>query len=178
MLLGAVVLAIAFAAASSPGGPGMVILAVGVVASVALGWLGYKLQRARPRRTSAEAILATLATPTPSPQALRPEDVIGPWQFYVDAATSTVTVELLPDGRYTQRILGNHGRTVDCPGGTWNLEGANVELNAYRSAARAVVERARWFFGTWQKERVLFAKDDPQAETTLLGRRVAAANVG
>ena len=43
MLLGALVLAITFAAASSPGGPGMVILAVGVVASVGLGWLGYKV---------------------------------------------------------------------------------------------------------------------------------------
>jgi hypothetical protein len=175
MLLGVLVLAITFAAACSPNGPAMVILAVGVVVSVGLGWSGYRLERARPRRSSAEAILATLAAPTPSVQAVRAEDVIGPWQFYVDAATSTVTVELLPDGRYTQLILGNHGRAVDCPGGTWTLEGPYVELNAYRSAARAVVERVRWFFGTWRKERVLFARDDPQAETMLLGRKLAAA---
>jgi hypothetical protein len=178
MLLGAVVLGIAIVGASSPSGPGTALLAFGVVVSVGLGWLGYKLERGRPRRSSAEAILATLAAPAPSARALRPEEVLGPWQFYVDAVTSTVTVDLQPDGRYTQHILSNRGQPIDGPGGTWTLEGAYVELNAYRSAARAVIERVRWFFGTWRKDLVLFVKDDPETETVLLGRKITAGNVG
>jgi hypothetical protein len=178
MLLGAVLLAITFVAAASPSGPGMVVLVIGVVCSVCLGWLGVKLERGRPRRSSAEAILTTLAAPTPSARAVRPEEVIGLWQFYVDAATSTVTVDLQPDGRYTQLIVGNRGQPVGCPGGTWTLEGAHVELDAYRSAARAVFERVRWFFGNWQKDLVLFANDGPQAETMLLGRKITAGSVG
>ncbi len=174
MLLGGLVLVVTTIASCRPNGPGPALLAFAVAVSVCLGWLGYKVQRRRPRGSPAEMLLATLAAPVPSAQAVQPEDVLGKWQFYVDAATSTVTVDLQPDGRYTQVILGNRGQRIDCPGGTWTLEGPYVELNSYRSAVRVMMDRVRWFFGNWKKDLVLFAKDDPQAEATLLGRKVTA----
>jgi hypothetical protein len=109
--------------------------------------------------------------PTEPAGAVRPEDVLGPWRFYVDAATSTVIIDLHGDGRYTQVIAGNDGERIECPGGGWTLDGPYVELTAYRSAARSVTQGVRWFFGQWDKGLVLVAKDDPQGETVLLGLR-------
>ena len=94
--------------------------------------------------------------------------MLGPWRFYVDAAASTVTIDLRADGRYTQVLVGNRGQQIDGPGGTWTLDGPYMELSAYRSAVRAVTERVRWFFGDWQQDWVLFVKDGLQAETMLL----------
>ncbi len=177
MLLGVVWLMIATATSSSPDGPGATLFALEVAGAVGLGWWGYARQRRRGGAASVEMLLATLAAPTPSLRTIRSEDVIGRWQFYVDAATSTVTVDLQADSRYAQTIMGNGGETVDCPGGTWILNGSHLELTSYRSAARAVTECVRWFFGDWQNDLVLFAKDDPQAETMLLGWRTPARAV-
>jgi hypothetical protein len=171
MLLGLLVLVITTLASCGIAGPGVPAFVTGVAASVCLGWWGYRLQRSRPRESPRERLLATLAAPVPSLRALRAEDVLGPWQFYVDAATSMVTVDLQPDGRYTQVIVGSRGERSDCPGGTWTLEGPQVELTSYRSAVRAVTDRVRWLFGDWQKELVLFAKDDPLGTRMLLGQR-------
>jgi hypothetical protein len=174
MLLGVLLLLITTIASSDPNGLGTAGFVLGVVASVGLGWWGYRVQRRVPPKSPAELLLATLATPAPSARAIRSEDVVGPWRFYVDAASSTVTVDLRADGRYTQVILGNSGQRIDCPGGTWTLEGPYVELSSYRRAVRAAIERVRWFFGDWQKSLVLFAQDDPQSETMLLGLRGTA----
>ena len=75
---------------------------LGALAVVLLGWVGYSARRRGTSAASADAILAALAEPTPSARDLRPDDVLGRWQFYVDAAASTVTVDLQPDGRYIQ----------------------------------------------------------------------------
>jgi hypothetical protein len=176
VLLGVLLLVITTLASCSSDALGIPAFVAGVAASVCLGWWGYRLQRSRLRSSLGELLLATLATPVPSPRALRPADVVGPWQFYVDAAGSMVTVDLHPDGRYTQVIVGNRGERSDCPGGTWTLEGPQVELTSYRSAVRAETDRVRWLFGDWQKELVLFAKDDPLERRMLLGlRRTARA---
>jgi hypothetical protein len=147
-----------------------------VVAPVALCSLiavlyAFALKRRESRKAS--RFLATLVAPAPSARAIRPQDVLGSWWFYVDAATSTVTIDLQADGHYKQVIIGNRGERIDCPGGTWALDGPHVELTSYRSPVRAVTENVRWFFGDWQKDLVLFAKDDPQCETMLLGLRRA-----
>jgi hypothetical protein len=144
----------------------------GVIASVWLGWLGFKL---RHRRTCGSTAEIPLPSPAPSARTILPEDMLGPWQFYIDAAASTVTVDLQADGRYTQAIVGFCGERTDCPGGTWTLEGPYLDLTSYRSALRNVTERVRWFFGDWQKDWILFAKDDPQTETMLLGMKCPAS---
>lgn len=146
----------------------------GVTLSVVMGWWGYRLQRRRPRASPTETLLAMLAAPTPSARKLRPEDVLGAWQFYVDAATSMVTVELRADGHYSQVIVGSGGERNEGPGGTWSLEDARLELSAYRSVVRTVTERVRWLFGDWQHELVLVAQDDPRGSKRLLGQRRTA----
>jgi hypothetical protein len=171
MIFGVLTLAITTMASCDPDGPGPAVFALEVAASVCLGWLGYKVQRRRVGDSLAEM---PLPTPVPSARVIRPEDVLGPWRFYIDAVTSTVTVDLQADGRYTQVIVGNCGKPIDCPGGAWTLEGPHLELTSYRSAVRKVTKRVRWFFGDWQKDLVLFAKDDPQGKTMLLGLRYTA----
>lgn len=172
MFLGLLVLAITIGVSCGLNDPGPAVVVLGVTASVGLGWWGYKLQCRPPRDSSAEILLATLAEPAPLARAIRPEEVLGMWQFYVDAAASTITVDLHDDGRYTQVINRNCGEQIDCPGGTWTLDGANLELTSYRSALRSTIQSVRWFLDEWQNDLVLLAKDDPQDERTLLAQRV------
>ena len=171
MLLGVLVLVITTMASCNPEGLGLTGFILGVVAAVCLVWLGYKVQ-CKISRKSPEALLAIMASPSPSAQAIRPEDVCGPWQFYVDIASSTVTVDLQADGLYAQDIVDHRGGRIDCPGGAWTLDGAYLELRLYRSSAtQELTEHVRWFFGDWQEGLVLFAKDDPQSEKWLLGQK-------
>jgi hypothetical protein len=177
MLFGAVLLAITTLVAIEWIDLGSVVLVTAVVASVSLGWFGYGLQRRIPCEPSDEPIVATLvqeAAPSTN-QSLRPEDVLGPWQFYVDAAAGTVTVDLRPDGRYEQVIVGNAGERIEGPGGEWTLDGTNLELTDYRSATRGVAAHVRWCFGDWSKNPILFVKDDPHSKTMLLARRQETA---
>ena len=147
-------------------------MAVGLGAVMAVLYAGTAKRRAR-----AGIPLTALAEPVPAARTLQPEEVLGPWQFYVDAATSTVTIELRGDGSYKQAIVGNRGEQIECPGGTWALDGPYLELTSYRSAAQGVTGPARWFFGDWQDQLVLFAKDDPQSETHLLAQRGEAGPI-
>ena len=171
VLLGTAALAAITIASCQPNGPGPTGFTLGIALSVALGWLGYRVQRRVPCASPSSILLATLASPLPSVRSIKPEDVLGSWQFYVDSATSTVTVDLQAHGRYRQVILGNRGERVDGPGGTWSLDGPHLELTAYRSAVRTVTERVHWFFGDWERELVLFAKDDPSSDKTFLSLR-------
>ncbi len=177
MLLGVLVLVIVTMVSCNPNGPSLSVFPLGVAVSVCLVWLGNKVRRRRPRKSSLDTLLETIVAPVPSAHEIQPEDVLGQWRFYVDAAMSTVTIDLQADGRYTQVIISNRGEQINCPGGTWTLEAAYLDLTSYRSAVRAVTERIRWFFGDWHKDLVLFAKDDPQSETMLQGRKVKVAAI-
>jgi hypothetical protein len=168
----ALLLAITAMAASAGDGPGLPIAAGGIAISAGLGWLGYRVQRRAPREPSADPLLAALLDATPTTRSLQPQDVVGHWRFYIDAATATVTIDLQTGGRYEQQIVGTSGKQSDGPGGEWTLDGANLELSAYRSIARNETGRAAWFFGDSQGDLILFVKDDPQTEAMLLARRV------
>jgi hypothetical protein len=172
MLLALLGLAITIIVSFGPNNPGPFGFVLGVLLSVCLAWLGYRVQRNARYESSAEVFLPTLVAPLPAAHALRSDEVLGPWQFYVDAAASTVTVDLQSGGRYTQVIVPTCGERIECPGGTWTLDGPYVELTAYRSALRETMQRVRWFFGEGQNDLTLWAKDDPQGETELLGQRV------
>jgi hypothetical protein len=177
MLLGLLVLAWATMASVEPRGSGASVLVPGIVAAVGLGWWGYRGRRRRFRDPSAELFLAMQAAPAPSARTIRTEEVLGAWRFYVDAAASTVTINLQSDGRYTQRIAGNGGDEIQCPGGAWTLDGPYLQLASYQSALRKSTADVRWSFGEREKGLVLFAKDDSQGETTLLGLRAAAGAI-
>lgn len=171
VVLGLLLLSITTIASCDPSGPGPVAFAIGLTISVWLGWWGYKELRAGPRKSSAAA---PLPTPAVSTRSVGPKDVIGRWRFYIDAITSTVTIDLRSDGSYSQVVVNNLGRQIDCPGGLWTLDGPYMNLTSYRSATRDAIALAQWFFGDWQNSLVLFAKDDPENDGALVGVRCSA----
>lgn len=170
-MLSLLLLSITTIASCDPLGPGPVAFAIGLTISVWLGWLGYKELQAGPRKPSAAPPLPTPAVAT---RAVWPKDVIGRWRFYIDAITSTVTIDLQSDGSYSQVVVNNLGKQIDCPGGLWTLDGPYMNLTSYRSAVRDVIAPARWFFGDWQNSLVLFAKDDPESDRAFLSVRCSA----
>jgi hypothetical protein len=170
VLVGVVLLAGTTLASCRPDGPSPVLVALAVVVAVCLGWWGYRSRCRQDAAASAEMLLETRAIPFSSAQAVDFEDVLGTWRFYVDAAASTVTIDLQADGRYRQVIVSNSGTRIDCPGGIWTLDGPYLELASYRSASRAVTGPVHCFFSEWQKELVLLVRDDPQEGKTLQAR--------
>ena len=102
--------------------------------------------------------------------------MLGQWRFYVDAAASTIIIDLQPGGRYQQTIAGNSSKQNAACDGQWTLDGPNLELSAYRSATRDETSRVRWYFGECEGSLILFVKDDPQAETMLVARRAATGD--
>jgi hypothetical protein len=181
MLFGVLLLAITAIAVLNSNRLSLTVLIPAIIISVLLGWLGYKMPRGMPREPSAMPILAALADPTPTARAIGPQDVLGQWRFYVDAAGSTVIIDLQAGGRYRQVIVGNSGKTIDSPGGEWTLDGPNLDLSAYRSATRVETSRVRWFFGDCQSDLILFVKDDHKTEKMLVSLReekIASAVTG
>ncbi len=171
MVFAAVLVVIAAVTAYQSDYLASLVLLPGIAVSAGVGWLGYKLRGWIPPERSPDPILAAVMTPTPTTRTLSPADVLGQWRFYVDAAASTVTVDLQPGGRYRQLILGNsskHDATCD---GQWTLDGPNLELSAYRSATRGETGAVRWYFGDCEGGLILFVKDDPQSEMMLVARR-------
>lgn len=173
----AVLLAVAVIVAIAPQGLGPIVLLPGIVLSVGLGWLGYKLLGWIPPEPSPEPILAAAMLPTPTTRTLSPAEVLGQWRFYVDAASSTITIDLQPGGHYRQIILGNSSKHDAKCDGEWSLDGPNLELSAYRSATHGETARVRWFFGDCENGLILFAKDDPQVESMLVARRSANPDI-
>jgi hypothetical protein len=185
MVFAAGLLAIAGIVAYQSGYMATVVLLPGIAVSFGVGWLGYKLRGWIPPEPPPDPILAAVMAPTPTTRALSPADVLGEWRFYVDAATSTVTVELLPGGRYRQAIVGNSskcnayrqaivGNSSKCNAtcdGQWTLDGPNLELDAYHSATQGETGRVCWYFGDCEGGLILFVKDDPQSEAMLVARR-------
>jgi hypothetical protein len=173
MLLAAAMLAIVAIASFGSFGFGPVLLLPGIAVSAGMGWLGYKLRGWIPPEPSPDPILAAVMTPTPTTRAIGPADVVGQWRFYVDAAASTVTIDLQPGGRYRQVILANSSKHDAACDGDWTLDGPNLELSAYRSATREETARVRWYFGDYEDGLILFVKDDPQSPAMLVARRSA-----
>jgi hypothetical protein len=148
---------------------------IGFVASVIILLAGYKMAREAPKLPPANPILAALENPQPTTRAIGPQDVLGSWRFYVDAAGCTVVIDLQSEGRYRQLIAGMSGNTIECPGGQWTLDGPKLELADYRSATLGETLRAGWFFGDCEDELIIFVKDDPLAEKMLAARRETPA---
>ena len=81
MLLGPLLLVVTVLAACGIEGLGLPLFVAGVSASVCLCWWGYRMQRSGPRESPGQKLLAMLASPVPSRRTLRPDDVLGAWQF-------------------------------------------------------------------------------------------------
>jgi len=134
-------------------GPAVPLLAVVMLA--ALGWFGvHRLRNPVPQLAMAGAwhgarsLAADSASPfaefsppgasPPSPTAspVDVESVIGRWQFYCDATCRTVVLHFRDDGTYTQTVIDNRGDITPYPGGTWRLDGPDVEVTGYVAAGQ------------------------------------------
>jgi hypothetical protein len=176
MVFAAAMLAIVAFASCGSSGLGPLFLLPGIAVCVGIGWLGYKLRGWIPPEPSPDPILAAVMAPTPTTRTLGAADVLGQWRFYVDAAASTVTVDLQPGGRCRQTILGNSSKRDATCDGEWSLDGPNLELSTYRSVTRDETGRVRWYFGDCENGLILFVKDDPQAEAMLVARRTGGGD--
>lgn len=112
--------------------------------------------------------------PSPSGPTNRPvtaDDLLGRWQFYVDSASRTVTLDFLPDGTFTQTIVANRGGTQECPGGTWGLDGASVHLTGYVTAGDGSPHPRTWQIVDTPFGPALYGGDGPDAKTFFCIRR-------
>jgi hypothetical protein len=96
--------------------------------------------------------LSTEPTRTPVDVA----DLVGPWRFYLDDATSTVVVDFKPDGTFTQTVVPNQGAIRQCPGGTWRLEGPLVHLTGYAAVREGTGPNQTWWMVDTSQGPALF----------------------
>ena len=101
----------------------------------------------------------------PTGKPVMVDDVIGRWQFYLDRASVTVSVDFRPDGTFSEMILANQGGVRECPGGTWTLEGALVHLTGYITAVEGVSESRTWWMIDTPSGLALFGGDDADPQT-------------
>jgi hypothetical protein len=101
----------------------------------------------------------------PSRKSVRTGDLVGRWQFYLDDASQTVTVDFRPDGRFRQQIVANQGGIRGCPGGSWRLEGSLLHLTGYVPAGGNSGERRTWWFIDTPSGFALFGGDGPDTKS-------------
>jgi hypothetical protein len=99
------------------------------------------------------------------------EDLAGPWEFYLDRATRTVTLDFHLDGTFAQTIVSNQGEIVQCPGGTWRLAGSLVHLEGYLTAAEGVRQSRTWWMIDTPSGLALFGGDGPDAASFFVLQR-------
>ncbi len=148
-------------AAAAMESTGIVPFIITLAAVASLGAYGV----IRARRPAAElevpAPTASSARPTSAPVTVN--DVVGRWQYYVDALSRTVTIHFHEDGTYTETITDNRGDSTRCQGGTWSLSGANVELTDYVAADERTIELITWRMIDTLSGLRLYGGDDPDS---------------
>ena len=139
---------------------------LGILAGVvALGGFGGLTRHRRPKERSAPRLLRPVDNPMPTSRPVTPGDLVGEWSYYVDAVASTVIVRFRADGTYGQEIVASGGGRMECPGGTWALDGPWIELTGYQSATSGTIDRVRWFFADSPAGLALFGTDRPGFQT-------------
>jgi hypothetical protein len=101
---------------------------------------GARLSRAKKRERYVRP-----ASTAPTTQTVRVEDVLGQWQFYLDSLAKTVLIDFRPDGAFAQTILSNDGGRMECPGGTWRLDGPRIHLAGYVTAEQGASRSLTWW---------------------------------
>jgi hypothetical protein len=116
--------------------------------------------------------LRALPRPTePTARAVGPEDLMGRWQFYIDRASQTVSLDFRPDGTFAQTITANQGGIRECPGGTWRLDGACVNLTGYVTACDGESQPSAWWMIDTPTGLALYGGDGAGAESCYCFRR-------
>jgi hypothetical protein len=101
----------------------------------------------------------------PTTRPVGAADVAGPWQFYLDGLSKTVTVDFSPDGTFAQTIVANDGGVTECPGGAWRLDGPRVHLTGYVTAEQGESQARTWWMIDTPGGLALFGGDQAEAES-------------
>jgi len=99
----------------------------------------------------------------PTFKPVKPEDVVGSWQFYFDGASKTVQLDFRPDGTYAQTIVDNRNGVTACPGGTWKLSGPTVELSGYVTLDGETATSLGWWMVDAPLGPILCGGDDAES---------------
>jgi hypothetical protein len=145
---------------------GFIPLGIGIAGVVGLGYYGYVTRHRTPDRRVRRLRSYFVPPRGPTAKAVTAADVVGAWQFYVDAASQTVDIVFHEDGTFTQVLTHNRGGRTVCPGGTWKLDGPYVELSSYRTARGGALGSVRWWLGDSGEFLDLFGPDHPDLGTT------------
>jgi hypothetical protein len=100
--------------------------------------------------------------PQPTEQKVTPDDVAGTWTYPADSGSTTITLELRPNGTFVQTVRHGSGRTQTHEG-TWGLEAARPRLRVLKpafgppSGQEWVIEDARWWVVESRREGLKFA---------------------
>jgi hypothetical protein len=109
----------------------------------------------------------------PTEKKVRVKDVTGQWQFYLDRASRTVTIDFRPDGTFTETIVSNQGDFTECPEGTWRLDGPRIHLDGYVAAESAMSQPRTWWLVDTPGGFAVFGGDAPDPMSLLyMARRL------
>jgi len=102
------------------------------------------------RRTVTPFMPDELTIPTePTTGAVRLDDVLGRWQFYLDEESTTVIMDFRPEGTFAQTTVTNRGEATEHVGGTWSLDGAMIYLSGYTAVkSGSSASRTWWMMDT------------------------------
>ena len=107
--------------------------------------------------------------PEPTKKPVKPEDVIGKWQF--NTSRGTVTLLFRPDGRFTQAVSAPKGVSSTTEG-TWKLDSPNVAVEGYVSLATGKPEDMQWYMVDDGDKLALFGGDISDADWWVTMKRL------
>jgi hypothetical protein len=107
----------------------------------------------------------------PTSQRVTADDLVGRWQFYLDAAAVTVSLDFRLDGAFCQTLVFNQGSIRECPAGTWRLDGPWVHLYGYTTAGDGLRQSCVWCMIDTPSGLALFGGDGPNAQSSFRMRR-------
>ncbi len=131
-------------------GAGAVPMACGFGGIAVFGLYGYKTRhRRRPLREyryalqkDAPPVSAVIAER--KIESLSVDDLAGLWQLYSDADGRMVRLVLDTAGTYRQTLIDNCGEVRQCPGGTWELNGAELRFSLYCPTDGSAAREETW----------------------------------
>lgn len=100
--------------------------------------------------------------PQPTTEKVTAADIVGTRRYPAEFETTTITLELKPDGTFVQTVRHGSGLVQTHKGG-WTLDGSRPQLEVLKPAFDGprdkewVVEGARWWVVESHREGVKFA---------------------
>ena len=107
--------------------------------------------------------------PEPTKKAVKPEDMIGKWQF--KTSRGTVTLLFRPDGRLTQTVSAPKEASATTEG-TWKLDSPNVTVEGYVSLDTGKSEGMPWYMVDDGDRLALFGGDIPDPDFWVAMKRL------